>query len=428
MKNAYSKESAMIILAIIVLFAAAVILAIKYLRINVKALGRSAMQREASKRAGRLRAEDPMITCDYCGAKFNSSENSVCPKCGADFSKDEEWLRRFDPDIEWVQAQGDELADQALSDAKRDSAKTASKLKKVMIILGCVSGCILLLAVAALVFEGQQSFAKNEKLNEYSFDNYVPCEYQFSDGGVLLSCDGLTVTATLYENSDSGTYDLKIGYRVQNESNRNKQVNLDVFGINGLSEEYIGGWLYGAFRKNSDVTVYGKIYDWKGGPVQEMVFGGFRVEDVKSWETLYKDDGLIRKTTSAPDADAVEIPDGTTLYSNHGVDVILTPTEQEPGEDRRMFNLWIYNGTEYDYIFTATDISVNGRPQDYTPLYKQTLPAGYVFFADRIYAPGDEWDALTDSDRVEMSLSFSCKDHPEQDFSTGYLCLQGQPE
>ena len=56
----------MIILAIVVLFAMAVILTVKYLRINVKALGRNAMQHEASKRADRLRAEDPMITCDYC--------------------------------------------------------------------------------------------------------------------------------------------------------------------------------------------------------------------------------------------------------------------------------------------------------------------------------------------------------------------------
>ena len=75
-----------------------------------------------------------------------------------------------------------------------------------------------------------------------------------------------------------------------------------------------------------------------------------------------------------------------------------------------------------------SDISVNGKSQDYSPLYKQTLPAGYVYTAERIYAFGDEWDSLTDSDRVEMSLSFSCENHPEVDFSTGYLCLQGLSE
>ena len=415
----------MIVFAIVALFAAAVFLTVKYLRINVRTLGRKAMEREAGRRAGILCSRDPVITCDYCGAKFNSSENSVCPMCGAAFSGDEEWLHRYDPGHDWVQSQGDRAAEQALRDAGRDSAETAARMKKVLTILGSVIGVFLLLAIAAIISGMRLGFEKSEKLNEYIFDDYTPCEYQLNNGGVIFSHDGLTVTATLYENNASDPSDLKIGYRVQNAGDRHKYVNLDVIGINGLSGEYLGGWLYGTFRKNSDVTVYGQIYDWNGGPVREIVFGGLRVENGRSGEILYKDNGLIRMMTSAPDTGGAELPDGTVLYSGHGVDVMLLPTEPDPYKDTRMFTLRIYNGTEYDYLLTAPDISVNGQSQDYCPLYRETLPAGYAFTADRVYALSDDWDTLTDSDRVELSLSFSCREHPEEDFSTGYLCLQG---
>ena len=415
----------MIVFAIVALFAAAVFLSVKYLRINAGAPSRKAMEREAGRRADMLRSRDSMITCDYCGAKFDSSINSVCPMCGAAFSRDEEWLHRYEADQKWVLSQGDRAAEQALRDARRDSAETAARLKKVLVILGSLIGVFLLLAIAAIVSETRTGFARSEKLNEYSFDNYTPCEYQLNNGGVIFSHDGLTVTATFYESYSYDTYDLKIGYRVQNESDRHKYVNLDVFGVNGLSEEYMGGWLYGTFRKNSDVTVYGHIYDWEGGPVREIVFGDLRVEDGRSRETLYKGDDPIRMTTSAPDTGLPEIPDGTALYSSHGVDVILLPAEPDPYEDTRMFRLWIHNGTEYDYLLTAPDITVNGQSQDSCPLYKEPLPAGYAYMADRVYALSDDWDTLTDSDRVELSLSFSCREHPEGDFSTGYLCLQG---
>lgn len=416
-----------IFLAIIVLFVLAVFLTIKYLKINVRVLGGKNMQREAAKRAGKLRSEDPVISCDYCGAKFDTSQNSVCPVCGADFSRDEEWLRRFNPDKEWVQTQSDEMAEQALSDAGRQSAKTAANLKKVMIILSSAVGVAAVISVISIIAAQGQRFEKNEELNRYNFENYTLCEYQLNDGGVVFSQDGLTVTATLYEDNTRDPTELKIGFRVQNETDIHKRLTLDVCGINGLSGKYLGSTVYGLFKKNSDVTVYNRVFQWDGGPVREILFGGLKVQNDEDWETLYEDTGLIRMTTTAPDTgDKLRIPAGDVIYSDHGVDVIRLPAEKDYLNGRLVYTLWIINETEYNYSLTIPDIIINGQPQNYGMLYKEMLPAGYVFECGHIFTLNEEWEALTESDKVETSLSFVCADHPEADFSTGYLYLQGE--
>ena len=49
------------------------------------------MDNDYTERTDCYRNNNTVITCDYCGSKFDTAEHSTCPHCGGTYYDDEEW-------------------------------------------------------------------------------------------------------------------------------------------------------------------------------------------------------------------------------------------------------------------------------------------------------------------------------------------------
>ena len=132
-----------LVIAIIALVVAIVVLAIKYFMAYAKLTSQKSFRTEARRRGQELKYENPMITCDYCGARIDTSKDRTCPSCGGEYSHDKEWIEKHRIKDEWIEANAEEVADQEIGKAQQEAEKIASRLKLAIIILLVILGLLV---------------------------------------------------------------------------------------------------------------------------------------------------------------------------------------------------------------------------------------------------------------------------------------------
>ena len=68
---------------------------IQYQKVKANAFSKEEVKRAANEQARRIKYKDPIISCDYCGSKVDTSKFKTCPHCGGAYDQDVEWLNRF---------------------------------------------------------------------------------------------------------------------------------------------------------------------------------------------------------------------------------------------------------------------------------------------------------------------------------------------
>lgn len=84
------------------------------------------------------------ISCDYCGASFDTAENSSCPKCGGAYGKDDEMNAR-------VQTQLLDEKKQELEEKQAEIEQRNKKMKVGTVALAVMVMAIVIITVGTLI-------------------------------------------------------------------------------------------------------------------------------------------------------------------------------------------------------------------------------------------------------------------------------------
>lgn len=411
-------------LAIMGLIVAIIVLSIRYFMIYARLRSHTSMDTEAKRRAQVLRFEDPVITCDYCGATIDTSRDKVCPQCGASYSHDKEWTSKFEVDPEWVEANAEDMYNAELNSTRAQAARTAKLLKKLILILVGIVAVLIAIGIAVTVLDIGVQYAEDEELNVYSDDAYEPVSYDFAGDEVLIDTEYARVTLEgIYKDEASGRY--KLGYRLENLTDEPVRIRFERLAVNGLSNESETGFMYERLKKNSAVTVYDSIRTSAEelGDIGELVFGNRQVTVNDDYDDVWTSDEYAYVTTSASNVLRGTLPsdaDKELLTSKNGVSiysVILPATEYE--EAKR--GIAIVNETDDDFIISGTGCRINGSEGDLHSIYKDILLHSCTYYLPEISAYDADSNKAEHKDRIELTISFSCSKDPAKDFSSGYL-------
>ena len=411
-----------IFLFIVVIVIAIIVLSIKYFRTYAKLVSHKSYDKEAKRRAAELKHTDPVISCDYCGAKIDTRIQKVCPQCGANYDADKEWKARHNPDYKWADENAEDNYKKELTDAEKKAQKIATHLK---IWISALAGCAILLTiigVLAMCYERYSNYAKSEKVNRFTYDNYAPVDYKVEGDGVIYDMNGVKVTVTGFYLNDGYLHDsVKIEYKIENTNSKRKRILLETGFVNGFD---VNSLYYEWIRKNDVVYHYEAVYA-DDNPVKEVVFTRFKVEDEEYGSSSdYENKDLVYITTTAdyevnPSFDGQEV-----LFDNDYMTIYYDEIETK---DNTRGNIYfdIKNKSDMEWLVDGGDtILVNGEKDEVnTSLYKRRLiPKGAL--ADEYLSSawnGQDLGSLNSDDSLEFSLSFSCVENPSLDFSTGYI-------
>ena len=404
-------------LIILVLIVAIIILTIRYIRINAQSVSREKFEAEAARQAAKMRYQDPIITCDYCGSKIDTTLHRTCPNCGANFDRDPEWVERHNLDLENINKKADAYAKNTILEAQKNSAKTKKLLKRCLIALGSIVGILIVLGLVISFLEPEHTFTtQSEELNRASYETYAPAAYAIDGDGVILDSSGVKVTVTgVFENqNDSAERDFKIGLRVENESGQPVSLSLSLAGVNSKAPESGYSFKYDWYKNHADILQYLPVYNLEDSEICEMIFSDIQLSG-DDYELRAEVPKAVVKTSSAA-AYSISLPDETEIYDNYRVKILGSRN------DEGHYLLWIVNLSDMDYLVSSSDFRINGFSVDSSGLYRQIIPAHYLCKTHELFPYNQDTDTDTDS-LTELSLDFICKEDPAENFSTGYLPL-----
>jgi len=408
----------MMILVIAVLaFIVAVVFLIVYLvqmhRTKNRYLGKDAVNTIARNAAEKARQKDKILTCDYCGAKIDTTVHTVCPQCGAAYGKDKEWLNRHKVDP----AAMDRHIQKGL--AKNKAAVTelnASRMKRVVILLICIASAVVFLVTIAIFASSVRTARLNS--SEKIPDDYVKTDYQFVDP---VLCDNENIKLELgniYCRTDhfldEDRYDYKIEVLISNKTGKEGTVDIDLAAANGkctytsLLYEKVGG--------KGDVTRLLDLRNYNFGDeaIKNLAFAEIRFMD-RQYNELFRQSSITNvETTSTYVPEEIKVK-GDILFEKNGIVVSCF----RGGKDNEQNFIQFTNTGTYNYKMRTYASIVNG---DVDRLWiDYYIPAGCQALTDlnyQIYLPDNE---VLES--AQIQLEFKCEEHPEQNFVTDYLTL-----
>ncbi len=410
-----------LIILILGLIIAIVVLTIKYIRINAHVLSRDEFHSAALKRAAKLEREDPIISCDYCGAKIDTRVNKVCPQCGASFSTDEEWKIRHAENKEWIERNSKKFAASKLKEATRQSAKTARGLKITIMALVTF---VVALSIFAVIFDRylkeRHRFQDNEILNQNSYESYVKTEYEVDGDNTIFDKNGVKVSLTGFYVSDYDYEDeimgepcgrVKLEYVVENKSDYDVRVSFRGVCVNGISSD--GIFHYEWYRKKSKTTLYEELYKVRGKKVKDISFNQISLfYDDYDRNTFI--DGMVRFSTTADYTYNMPELKGDLKYENteKGIKIFTNPSD-----DGRGYDLYVSNESDINYEMTSSDLTINGETDQYNQILEDPL-IGNSVYAGRIMSI--KYDSIIGKE-LTFSMSFTSTEDPSKNFATGYI-------
>ena len=413
-----------IILLILGLFIYLIIEIIHYCKIKSNIISRNEVKKAAEQQARNLKIDDPIISCDYCGAKIDTKIHKVCPQCGGAYDKDIEWTSKFNVKSEFINEQTKEIIDERELKAQKESAKALRHIKKTIIALVAINAFLIGFGILFILSDPLSRVRKSETI-EKKYKGYTKTDYSVESDGIICDTDDFKLALTgiytdnKYHNDSSYYGGFVLEFDIENRTDKDVTASLYCCGNSGMSEED-RSLFYDTFKKNSHVVIYEKMY--YGGDsdqISELIFNNLKVYTKKGYDTLIESkDPVIIHTTSdfryTPDTE-----DLTPVFSNDLIDIFSV---YEKNDYRSGYVFTIINKTDKNFTITSDDLMVDGEVTDSFIINKATLPKE-CFFRSRALSPiKSDYDNLTDGD-IKANINFVCKQDPSLNFATGYIDL-----
>ncbi len=409
-----------------------IILAFRYKSVKANAFSRKEMEEAAHRQANKLSYKDPMITCDYCGAKIDTRKHKVCPQCGAAFDQDREWTERHDAGDRFIDEGTREIVAEREKKSREESQKILSRMKKTMALLGILIGGLIVLAIVVEFIDKQTSYRRTEKIGDsYYTKDYIPADFEVDGDGLIFDQDGMRIWVTGFyvdPETSEDTYlgeaytgNIAVEFRLENHTKYDYNVCISCDSFDGICHgDSSGIFTYDTFKHGDDVVFYERLDDVPLQKISEMVFEEIHMYGDGDAPSLQTEAPVMIHTNAKTDFQP-DLGDANLVFTNDYVDIYAKLNEY----DDRYYHLFIQNKTEEAYAISAEDqMFVDGEVYEASSIYRSVLPGGYMY-VDRYNRPrntGEEELHLTGRE-VQMGFAFRCEHDPRLDFSTGYIEL-----
>lgn len=414
-----------LVFAILVIYLAVEIF--RYFKVKANAFSQKEVRKAANNHAEKLTYIDPVITCDYCGSKIDTSKHNVCPQCGGPYDKDKEWLLRHVPEEEFIEDGTREVIAAREKKAAEESEKILKRIRIMIAILGTLTSIFVISFFIFGIIAIKTKYRRSEEVNEKSYETYIPADYQVSGDGVLYDSDDVKISLTgfyIEENKfDDETYEyvgsVKMSLHIENNRNEGINVLLTSNAYNGLASENYPMYSYAAYRPGS-YDVYETISKVPMQQIHELIFDKVEVNGRKSEFSGKNEKPVVIETTSDYKQEII-CEDGNLLFSNDYADVFCKYEQDEYNEGYR---LYIVNKSGKGYVINGRNTRVDGNDDILYGFYDEYLPVGYVFRTQVYHALKDvETYADLRDHKVEINIVFKCAEDPTYSFETPYMEL-----
>ncbi|MBO4765989.1 MAG: zinc ribbon domain-containing protein [Lachnospiraceae bacterium] len=413
----------LIVAVLVAAFVSLVYHSVKYVKVRNALLDRAEVRSEAEKEASKIKLKDPMITCDYCGAKIDTRREKTCPKCGASYDKDSEWLARHDIDSKKMEKMSGGIFSKLKGNYLLRKEPELRKLRRGIIISAIPLAAALCLLIGTMVINRVFDYRTDEKLNKDATSRYVEADYRLDGDGVIFNQGDVRVTINGFYVQDlpklpagdsASAERVKVGLIVENRRNEKIDVILECSSINGVSAFYSGIFFSNRFKSKSETQIYEEFYSVPAGKISEMVITELEVRD-SDYNRIGKIEKPIVIKTTAEDLPEQAKPDGRIVFTNDSVDIYFGRVEN-PYDDIPKYTFSIVNKTETTLNFSNEGCRLGGKEVRAYVISGCDIPAGYTFISGRERVFQENSD-----DTLQMSFSFKVPEDMSKSFSTGYF-------
>lgn len=398
---------------------------IRYCKIKANIVSRDEVKKAAEEQARNLKIKDPIISCDYCGAKIDTKIHKVCPQCGGAFDKDIEWTSKFNIKSSFINEQTKEIINQTELQAQEKSKNTLKHIKITIIVLVSIIAFSLAGALWLTFFYSSLHTRGSETL-EKKYTNYTKADYSIEGDGIICDNDDFKLALKgIYTNnrnySDDSSYygGFVLEFELENRTDKNVNVHLSCCGNSGMARA-ANSFFYDTFKKNCKVTLFEPFYfEGDSDQISELVFNELEVRTANRYDEIYelKEPVTIHTTSDfryTPDTEGLKL-----TFSNNLVDIYSLYKKDDYDEG---YVFTIINKTDKNFIISSDDFMVNGEVLDSTLIYKETLPGNYFFVSRPLRVINSDYEDITAED-VKVNINFDCKEDPSLNFATGYMDL-----
>lgn len=395
----------------------------RYIKVKANAFSRKEVKRAAQEQVQRITYRDPVISCDYCGGKIDTTKFTACPQCGAPFDNDEEWKARHNVVPEnFIDKSTDEVISLREQKALEESKRILKNIKRTLWVLGAM---ILIVIIIAISSSSKSSiggaYRSSEKLKDGSYYKYSKLDYEVDGDGVIYDYDDVKISVTgFYKKEYDYVQDrgaVAVEFVVENNRDEDIKLNLSCNSYNGISSNSTYIFIYDTFKKNSKSVFYEEIREVPDYKLSEVVFDEIKVRNTDySYEKIPYEPAFVR-TNAVMKSGEVDLEECKLVYSNEKVEVYAKPVVLT----HDAYRLFVKNISDKNFYIENKDIKIDNMLVDSTGLYKCFVPAWYTLRVNYFYAyGGDEYKDLTGKN-VSFNLEFNCTEEPSASFQTGYI-------
>ncbi len=393
----------------------------KFIRLRANVLSRQEYTKAANAQAQKMVYRDPVISCDYCGSKIDTNVHTECPKCGAPYNKDKEWLERHRIDASDINDSTNKIVKECEDKAQQEAKKALARIEKTIFALILIIIVLGFIGIVAYSVAPETSYRVSEELDTFDYYHYKDADYEIVGDGVLYDYDGVKITLTDLFVEDNPYNREKTGmvaaqFHIENGMDKNITISMSCNAVDGLAKDSTFMIMYDKYKKHSDVTVYERINSVPGRSVSEMIFNEIKVYTY-DFKYSHKIDEPVVVTTTADTRYEAELEDWVQIFTNDKFDVYVTlPLDYH----RDGYKFLAINKTDYDYYLSSDELRVDGMVAEGSTIYKSFIPKGYVYQSNVISSYDEQFQTLSDKE-VKISMNFKCDADPAMSFSTGYL-------
>lgn len=395
----------------------------RYIKVKANAFSRKEVKRAAQEQVQRITYRDPVISCDYCGGKIDTTKFTACPQCGAPFDNDEEWKARHNVVSEnFIDKSTDEVISLREQKALEESKRILKNIKRTLWVLGAM---ILIVIIIGISTSSKSSiggaYRSSEKLKDGSYYKYSKLDYEVDGDGVIYDYDDVKISVTgFYKKEYDYVQDrgaVAVELVVENNRDEDIKLNLSCNSYNGISSNSTYIFIYDTFKKNSKSVFYEEIREVPDYKLSEVVFDEIKVRNTDySYEKIPYEPAFVR-TNAVMKSGEVDLEECKLVYSNDKVEVYAKPVVLT----HDAYRLFVKNISDKNFYIENKDIKIDNMLVDSTGLYKCFVPAWYTLRVNYFYAyGGDEYKDLTGKN-VSFNLEFNCTEEPSASFQTGYI-------
>lgn len=339
-------------------------------------------------------------------------------------------------------------------------AQTTKKLATLRALI--IFDIILVAALAAVVVYGVYKnkggiggssgteYSENETISSDPMTkDFVKTDYAVDGDAVVFDENNVKLTITgfytdpetkdLYHGDTSAHYipnvygsylagDTAIEYKLENNSDVDVSFTVSCIGINGIADNY--GYSYETVKANSTITFYQENTNARDGVIKDFeinigdIYVPYDSYDTSNNNVKFLSQGVKKFTTTADYSyEQLELPGGSEpIYDDHGVRIYQAKLSKYSSDDKELC-LIIYNDTDDTAEISCDQYKIDGVQSTDSSIHifsDEKIPSNYVMISDDVNDAYLE-AGTKDWKEIELSISFKFDEHPENDFSTGYI-------